>query len=137
DKSLQLAHEAIELTRLRGAKYYEARALVTLGRIHLAKDELDVSYKHLADAIKLARSHMAYSTQLTALAFLGELNLKQERYETAYGWLNLVLEHESAEFWVKEKARELIANVEKPRDGHADKTISAKLTLDQAVAELV
>ncbi|MEM6428735.1 MAG: NB-ARC domain-containing protein, partial [Deinococcota bacterium] len=137
DKSLQLVNRAIEMSRLLGAKYYEARALVTLGRIHLAKDELDVSYKHLTDAVRLAHSQMAYSTQLTALAFLAELNLKQEHYETAYGLLNLVLRHESAEFWVKEKATELMANVEKHQDENVNKIISAKLTLEQAVAELI
>lgn len=131
------AEESLALAKSFGGGYYEARALITLGRIETTRHNFDQSFQYLISAIRLAHKGGVYSSQLCAVVFLAELKLKQGQFDDVYTWLSLAEHHNSAEYWVKEKARGLLDSLKASKNSKPGEYTSANLDMDQVIANLL
>ena len=136
DVSRHQAEESLALARSFGGGYYEARTLITLGRIETKRNNFDQGFQYLILAIKLAHIGGVYSSQLCALVFLAELKINQGQTNDVYTWLRLAEKHDSAEYWVKEYAKGLLRNLQERNNSMPGKNIPVNLDLDQVVANL-
>lgn len=136
EQAEELAQEARSLALSFGGKLYEARALVTLGRIATAQNKLRKADLIYLKAIQKAHDFHSYSTILSGLVFLAEVKLKQDETDLALTWLTLAEQHESAEYWVKEKAREFLEDFKEQIDFQPSEYI-VTTELNQVVADLL
>lgn len=140
DEAQHHIEKALNLARTFEARYYEARGLITYGRLAYIQKKPTEAIEHLLKAVQLAHQISAYSTLMCALIFLVDVQVKQDKLDNAYDWLTFVERHEATEFWAKEKARHLLKTIETSVTSNTKQSsniLIENLTLDILVSELI